>query len=89
MLYSVITTFNSLNVYILRYIIYITKIIETNINNIFAITRDDKVFHFNGVRWKLIYSVPAILNDIHVTDDLVLIVGSGAFSSSVIKINNI
>ncbi len=65
---------------------YVTKMRGTDINNIFAITWGGKIFHFNGVRWKLIYTVPALLNDIYVTDELVLVAGSDSFNGYIIKI---
>lgn len=69
-------------------ITYVTKMRGTDINNVFAITWCGKVFHFNGVRWKLIYHIPMVLNDIQVTDNLILIVGSDMFYSCIIKITN-
>lgn len=65
---------------------YVTKIRGTDINNIFAITWGGKIYHFNGVRWKLIYKINAKLNDIQVTDQFVLIAGNDSCNGYIIKI---
>ncbi len=77
---------NSFSTFKLNDIRVITKIRGTDINNIFALTSNGKIFHFNGKSWSFLYSAPCYFTGLYVIEGLAIAVGRDSFGGYVIKI---
>jgi len=72
----------------LKDIFAISKIRGTDINNVFAVTFDGKIFHFNGASWKKIYETSTSLRGLSVAENLVITVGHEFLNARIVQIVN-